>query len=266
MKNIEKPDLAVVVLSCDRYADLWKPFFDLFFRNWSDCPFKVYLFANEQSYSDLRVMTVLSGKDNDWSSSVKACVQQIPEKYLLLFFDDAFLDKPVNNSELFKLLSYLEGHAAEYLRFRPVPLPDEKIDHVIGRYKADTLYRTAVFGIWRRDVLLDVFKEGESAWDLETKGVPRSAKYTNFFGVYKEYFSYIHGVEKGQWYRSAVRKILKLGIEIDEKSRSRKSLLEQFQSDFRLFRAEILNLAPSRLRPRLMALSRFVRKFLFKRW
>ena len=37
---------SVLVPSCDAYADLWIPFFALFWRYWSDCPFPVYLGTN----------------------------------------------------------------------------------------------------------------------------------------------------------------------------------------------------------------------------
>ena len=37
---------AVVVSSCDAYSDAWKPFFKLFFKYWSDCPFPIYLVTN----------------------------------------------------------------------------------------------------------------------------------------------------------------------------------------------------------------------------
>lgn len=43
-------DVAVVVASCDAYADLWEPFFRLFRRYWPDCPYPVYLGSNFRTY------------------------------------------------------------------------------------------------------------------------------------------------------------------------------------------------------------------------
>ena len=36
-------DSAILILSCDKFSDLWKPFFDLFWKYWPDCPYNVYL-------------------------------------------------------------------------------------------------------------------------------------------------------------------------------------------------------------------------------
>jgi hypothetical protein len=45
-KNNSSDNLAVIVVSCDLYSDVWKPFFTLFFKYWNDCPFPVYLTSN----------------------------------------------------------------------------------------------------------------------------------------------------------------------------------------------------------------------------
>ena len=34
---------AVVVCSCDKYSDLWDPYFELFKKFWADCPYPVFL-------------------------------------------------------------------------------------------------------------------------------------------------------------------------------------------------------------------------------
>ena len=54
----ESAGLSVLVISCDRYADLWRPFFELFWRHWPDCQGPVYLGSNFTDYSDPRVQTI----------------------------------------------------------------------------------------------------------------------------------------------------------------------------------------------------------------
>ncbi len=39
-------ELAILVCSCDKYADVWEPFFKLFFKFWPDCPYPIYLLSN----------------------------------------------------------------------------------------------------------------------------------------------------------------------------------------------------------------------------
>jgi len=49
--------IAVLVVSCDKYADLWPPFFQLFLRFWPECPFSVYLISNQKgpAYHDVKL-------------------------------------------------------------------------------------------------------------------------------------------------------------------------------------------------------------------
>ena len=44
-KNYIKNKFAILIVSCDKYSDLWDPFFKLFFKFWPDCPFNIYLLS-----------------------------------------------------------------------------------------------------------------------------------------------------------------------------------------------------------------------------
>lgn len=268
MKIISNKSIAVVVLSCDKYSDLWKPFFYSFLKFWPGIECPIYLFSNTKSYQsdDARIKTVLSGNDKDWSSSILRCLRQVEEDYLVLFFDDVFLSKRVDEKKFYGLLEEALNFNFEYLRFRPVPLPDTEISQQIGRIHEGTLYRSSVFAVWRRDVLMDLLKEGESAWQFEIVGSERTRKYRNFFGVYTDYFDYIHGVEKGMWYPQAMLQLIKLGIPVDVNARKSLSTLQSLQSRFRLLRASILNMSPPHLRPKMMKLSQLIREKVFSQW
>jgi hypothetical protein len=77
-KTIEPgADISVLVVSCDAYQDLWKPFFSCFFKFWPDCPFPVYLGANFKKYEDDRVQTILIGQDLDYSTNLLMMLKQI---------------------------------------------------------------------------------------------------------------------------------------------------------------------------------------------
>ena len=45
-RQIARSDCSILVVSCDRYRDLWTPFFTLFQRYWPDCDMPVYLGTN----------------------------------------------------------------------------------------------------------------------------------------------------------------------------------------------------------------------------
>jgi len=51
---------AILVMSCDAYDDLWAPCFNLLGKHWPDCPFPVYLGAEQQVYPGAGVVTLHS--------------------------------------------------------------------------------------------------------------------------------------------------------------------------------------------------------------
>ena len=57
----ERHQSAVLILSCDKYADIWTTFFAFFFKYWPDCPFTIYLASNEKQFEHDRVVTIRKG-------------------------------------------------------------------------------------------------------------------------------------------------------------------------------------------------------------
>lgn len=255
-----RTDISIVVLSCDKYKDLWDPFFNLFFKFWPKCKIPVYLFSNTRIYNNDRVQTVLSGEDLDWSSSIKKCLKQIQSEYIWVFFDDVFLTKPVNVSKISRLLAFLDSHNPNYLRFRVYPKPDKKLNDFFGVCAEETLYRTSIFAIWKKQVLMDLLVDGETAWQFESESIERASVYDGFYGVYENYLTYEHGVERGLWIRSAHKKIIKLGIAIDAASRPLMSNQEHLTHLFLKIKTFIFDRTPNRLKPYLYLTSSFVRK------
>jgi hypothetical protein len=211
-----KQDLGIIVLSCDKYSDLWEPFFDLFFLHWPDCPYDVYLASNKLKYNDPRVNSLLSGEDTDWSSGVRRCIQQIDHSYIMLFLDDAFLTSKINTAKIQKLAQMAINEKADYLRLRPCPEPDIPYNELIGIISKDSPYRTSIFAsIWPKETFLDLLVNGESAWAFEIKGSMRSSKYDRFYSTWDDFFSYIHVVENGRYIRHSAKLLKTMGVRLN---------------------------------------------------
>src|ERR1700712_4408185 len=84
----DTPSCALLVISCDNYRDLWKPFFNLLWRNWPDNPFPVYLGSIRSEYPDPRVTTLTAGEDISWSRNLRWFLEQLQTEYVLTLFDD----------------------------------------------------------------------------------------------------------------------------------------------------------------------------------
>lgn len=197
--------VAVLVNSCDKYADIWPVFFHLFFKYWPDCPYPVFLGTNEKSYDDPRVTTLRVGPDKSWADSTMAMVAMLPATNLLWFLDDYLLWETVSTPEITDLYSRFLKLQANYLRLSPdggsdqlKPVIDEKLLELLPGGG----YRTSLdIAFWNREMLLKLLKSGESPWDMESVGGQRSDRYNGFYATRSIIFQRTNGLERGKWLR-----------------------------------------------------------------
>ncbi len=227
--------VAVVISSCDRYSDLWKPFFTLLFRYWPDCPWPLYLQSNHQTFDDTRVTTIAVGDDSDWSTGFARFLDQVPHRYVVVLMEDYLLTKPVRTAELSALARTAGSLDAACLRLFPCPGPDRPLsDHPgLGEIAVGAAYRLSLqAALWDKAALAALLVPGESAWELELKGSGRADRVARpFLSVERSptadyalpYFC--TGVEKGRWLRPALRLCRREGIAIDLARRPAEPLL-----------------------------------------
>jgi hypothetical protein len=245
-------DLCILVVSCDGYADIWDLFFTLFWKFWSDCPYPVYLGANQKVYSDKQVMMALTGDDPGWAESTRRMVEQIPTDYILMLLEDFFLQEKVDTQEIesnFDALKILDGG---YLRLKPFPKPDRKVPGYpdIGEIEPGAPYRTALqAAIWRKDVLTELLVDGESAWDMELKGSRRSDNISvGFYSTWKPILHYEAGVTMGKWIPWAVEQACEEGVLVDLALRPELSKREYLKWKLRRYRSSIIKFFPWKYR------------------
>jgi len=210
--------LAVLVNSCDKYADIWPIFFQLFFKYWPDCPYPVYLGSNEKTYDDTRVTTICVGPDNNWADSAKAMVAKLPTENLLWFLDDYFLWGPVPTERVADLYVRFLKRKANYLRMRPSGGSD-RLKRVVDDELIELLpgvgYRTSLDNaFWRREALLNLLKPGESPWEMEFHGSRRSDQLSGFYATRNTVFHRTNGLERGKWLRYNLPLLAREGMEV----------------------------------------------------
>ena len=224
----------ILVVSCDKYSDLWNPFFKSFFRFWPDCPFDIYLLSNHKYTNIPKVKNLLIGSDISWSDNLYKGLDYLKEDYIFLFLDDLFLLDFVKTDEVLRLFTWIIESDANYVRMNPSPKPDKKYNELVGTVSKGTIYRTAtILSIWKKNILLNLLKSGESAWDFEIFGSIRSDKYENFYSTWEKYFSFMNGVIKGKWQKNSVKMLKSLGIEVDLNKRQTMNLKETIGFYFR---------------------------------
>lgn len=257
-----RAEFAIVVLSCDAYSDLWPIYFSQFKKYWGRAEDSVYLVCNEKHGGIEGVQDACSGPDIDWSTSLRASLDKVKEDNVLLFIDDAFFCEPVNQDLLEQYYRDFLEKKMNYLRLKNSPFPDTKINKYYGQISPGQLYRTAIFpSIWKKDILLSVLKDGESAWQFELQGSDRSDSLDGFYGVYNDMFKVIHGVIKGKWDPSAISALQKEGIS-SFIGRSVLSHNEVLGLRFAALRKYGLRLFPGRVRK---AVRRFIYKIILRK-
>lgn len=237
-------DLAILVSSCDQYRDLWSPFFTLFWRYWSDCPFKVCLITNFKNYPDARVTSVCVGEDRHWASNIRIALNEITEPMILYMQEDYLLMRKVENKRIFDLIAIMKQLDAAYLRLYPCPGPDIILDEYpgIGLIRKGVPYRTSQqAAVWRKDVLQSLLVDGETM--LETHGSRRSDKLEMpFLSVVRDNGKYppinppicyfCTAILRGKWLPAAVKFCRKEGIEIDLSVRRVRSWMDDLWEDY----------------------------------
>lgn len=169
-------EIAVLVVSCDRYSDLWAPFFKCFFKYWSDCPFQVYLGTNHKVLEDRRITTIAIGDDRSYSENLRAMLQQVREQWVIFWVDDRFISGPVDTARVMNLVRRAQEAGAASLKLIPEhPFGYPASISGINSVPKGTFYRVSLtVTLWQAVCLNTLLPPGESAWQLEKKGMHRS--------------------------------------------------------------------------------------------
>jgi len=235
MNDNQKPaKCAMLVPSCDKYSDLWRPFFTLFWRNWRDCPFKVYLGSNEEVFEHPRIKTILVGPDENWTLGVRKMVELLNSEYVLIVLEDFFIRKPVSTGRISFFLNALEELHGHMLQLRPpIRRPFLRIEGFpeLVKLMVETPYRINLQPtIWKTDSLLSIMRDGESAAEFEVNASERSNK--NPDGYYclrneRPIEWKHHVVERGKWFLTEARRFEKAGVGCDFSRRAVMTITEQ---------------------------------------
>ena len=109
-------DVAILVVSCDAYKDLWDPYFHSLFKFWPDCPYQIYLGSNEEEFSDSRVESILVGPDKEYSTNLIAMLERINTPWVILWIEDLFISEKINSSYVSELVDMAIEKEVGYLK------------------------------------------------------------------------------------------------------------------------------------------------------
>ena len=210
---MKKNNLAIIILSCDKFSSLWPIFFkrlDRFFPQNNEI---FYLLSNEIDSipkTNHSVEVVCVGDDISWSDNLISLLKKIPEDNLLLLIEDGIFSKKVNLELFYEIFNIFLKEKMNYLNLKSRPKPDIKVNSKYGKLSNSISYRTALVpSLWKKEVLLNLLKRGESAWEFEVFGSTRSKDLENFYSLENPIFSFDHLIVKGKLDFRAQKMLLK---------------------------------------------------------
>lgn len=228
-------ELPVLVVSCDRYRDLWRPFFELFWRRWPDCPGPVFLGSNFERYDDPRVETLRVGADVNWAAGVTSMLDRIGGEYVIVMLEDFLLMERVDNARIERLAEIAASERLGCLRLYSIFPPETVVVQYpeLGSFAPGEKWRiTAQAAIWRVETLRRLLVPGFTAWDFELLGSQMSDYMPDrIWGVMQPVLVYDQAVEKGRWRPQGLAICEAAGIGVDLEKRGAFSMAELEQHE-----------------------------------
>ena len=198
-------DMSIIVVSFDKYSDIWDIFVLCINKYWKDRQFATYLVTNDANPVYEGIEVINTGKEISWSYRIRKALESIKEEYIMLLLEDYLISEKVDNDSIKKTLEYMKSHDLDYLRIVPIPvMKNVKRGEFASPISSNMIYGVNLqAAIWKKSYLFQVLtKENFSAWEIEARqkfGEPTriagKCYATNDFVI-----RYLNGIIQGKWY------------------------------------------------------------------
>ena len=235
--------IAFLIVSCDKYSDLWVPFFTLLDKYWPEIYYKKYLLSNSKEFSWPGVNQINIGEDISYSDNLLKCIDHIDEDWILLWLEDLFLSSPVNTTKLDRIISVFTKNESGYLKIAP-DMPLSYTDDEIGELPKGIKYRSAIGAtLYHRSTLKKLLSPGFSAWDIDKSNSSDSLD-DPFYAFSPESskelpIKYINTLIRGKWSKTSIKFLKKEGFIDILKNRDVESFYSWFYAILFQFRLSL---------------------------
>ena len=216
-------DLAIIVMSCDSYADLWDGFFKLKEEYWPDCPYDTYLVTNDAVYRDNGVKSITCGDSLNWTGRLLKALSVVPEQKILLMLEDYYISGRVDQKEIDDLIRFMNERNVSYykLETRGTKFPKRFEKDYLRLITADIRYGVSLItSVWDKDFLLRAIGgEDYTAWEFEIRRNMKNdvTKVSQDLCVcdIRNILHIEHMVQRGKYLRKGIKNLNKKGHNID---------------------------------------------------
>lgn len=204
--------VTMLILSCDKFSDLWSGHVALLEQNWGDRNMKTYIVSDIQNEMKLPgVEVICAGENVEWSDRLRYALKFVDSEYVFVTLDDYYLIKRVNNQQMEELVSLMDRANVDYIRLFPRPkrASKEVFQSIKKIRRVDTScdYSVNLYsGFWKKAFLESCIRTPQNAWRFEVSLHKRAMEYnaTCLVSARGE-FKILDVVRKGKLLRKASR-------------------------------------------------------------
>lgn len=255
-----KQKLSLLVLSCDKYNDLWDNFFRLRDLFWPNCDFNWYLVTESSDYNYNNVTVIHTGEDLNWTGRLKYALEIIDTPYIGWYLDDFYISEKVNNSLIHELVDKMEKENIDHVNVSDVfdslikmPEPHEYHDKYLFKIPRHKKYGiSTAAAIWDKNYLLRILgNEDKNAWQFEIDLCKQALSEKGLPGLIlcdkRKPFKVtsVPVVIQGKYYPKAIKYFARKGLAIDYTTRGCMSRKNVFMYDFNSWIRSILRNYPN---------------------
>lgn len=167
--------MTMLILSCDKFSDLWEGHIKLLEENWSDRGMQTYIVTDsttDRKFANAEII-VAEGLP-EWSDRLKYALTFVDTEYVFITLDDYFLIRKVENQRINELIQMMDTEDIDYVRLFPHPKsatmgelqPYPKVSWI----NTNETYSVNLYsGIWRKSFIMKTTYESRSAWLYEVR-------------------------------------------------------------------------------------------------
>lgn len=176
-------NMTMLILSCDKFSDLWDGHIKLLEQNWPDRDMETYIVTDAPSDKKYpRVQIINAGADVEWSDRLAYALKQVKTDYVFITLDDYFLIKKVENAGIVDLINMMKEENIDYIRLFPRPkgATMDELPQYRNVYWINTRYDYSVnlySGIWTKNFIESTVRSPRNAWKYEVSLHLRAEEY-----------------------------------------------------------------------------------------
>lgn len=208
----------ILVMSCDKNEDLWKPYYLCMEKYWANHPEVIYCTETIDNpyYKTIKCNYPI----HKWTKRVVDCVNQLDCDNVLLMIDDLFIRKEVNSELLNCMEQYIGGIIGGLNLEKSFDKGDILLDNQIALRNPFGKFKTSLMcQLWSKKAMLDIFNVEKDPWLFEQEN--NSKQYVFLISRYGNFIDWGYGdrkwfgIRKGKWCKECKEFFDKEGIEVD---------------------------------------------------